>query len=245
MKNSKEDILKEIIISYRNIIEQRYDYDNLSEIYELPKSINKEIVEEIKHYFLEYVYPNIERRNELNEAFNMLDGYIKSPTKLLNILKSSVKLVFKHRKHLGKILNAGLQAMKTFRSATKFENSLVAKVIEKQVKPPFNTKKVNSLIQFLSRKEIDEFINSTEDLFAIMYNKTLVNKIKEVIGFLISEMKKKPKLYSSEEIKGLKIGLEMIDKGERTLDKLSQKNQEFLIQFIIQVENDNLDDIFS
>lgn len=245
MEISKEDVLKEIIIGYRKVIENRYQFDALSNTYKLPKSIDEAVVEEIKGYFLIYVYPNIERRKEIDDAFSKLDSYIKSPSKLLNILKSSVKLIFKHGRHLGKILNAGLQAMKSFNAATKFENALVEKAIEKEFKPPYNTSEINTLISYLSRKEIDNFINATEGLFEIMYDKNLVNNIKEVIGFLISEMKKKPKLFPPKEIKGLKIGLEMIAKGEETLDKLSMKNQRKLIQLIVQVEKDNLDAIFS
>lgn len=245
MHTLKDEVLNEIIIGYRKIISERYEYKSLKKKYRFPNTINEGVVNEIKDYFLEYIYPNLERRSELDEAFEILENYIKSPQKLISILKSSIKLVFMHGKYLGKILNAGLQAMHSFKSATRFENSLVDTAIEKGIVPPYNTSKINSLICFLSRKEIDDFIENTEELFEIMYNKILVKKIKEVIGFLIAEMKAQPKLFLPKEIKGLEIGLEMITKGEKMLDKLTKEDQKVLIQFIVKIENDNLDELFT
>ena len=242
---SKEILLNEIIIGYRNLIEERYQYNLLKEKYDLPESINEEVVQDIKDYFLTYVYPDLEKRTELNEAFSTLDNFIKHPEKLLNLVLPSLKLIFTHGKHLPKIFNAGLKAMKSFRGATKFENAIVQKAIAKNSKPPFTTVKINKLIQLLPYKELEEFMKSTESFFNIIYDKELVDKIKEIIRFLISKMKKKPKTYSQKEIMGLNLALETITKGEEMLNKLTLKDQGILIDFVLQIEKDNLEKIFT
>ena len=242
---SKEILLNEIIIGYRNLIEERYQYNLLKEKYDLPESINEEVVQDIKNYFLTYVYPDLEKRTELNEAFSTLDNFIKHPEKLLNLVLPSLKLIFTHGKHLPKIFNAGLKAMKSFRGATKFENAIVQKAIAKNSKPPFTTVKINKLIQLLPYKELEEFMKSTESFFNIIYDKELVDKIKEIIRFLISKMKKKPKTYSQKEIMGLNLALETITKGEEMLNKLTLKDQGILIDFVLQIEKDNLEKIFT
>lgn len=242
---SKEILLNEIIIGYRNLIEERYQYNLLKEKYDLPESINEEVVQDIKDYFLTYVYPDLEKRTELNEAFSTLDNFIKHPEKLLNLVLPSLKLIFTHGKHLPKIFNAGLKAMKSFRGATKFENAIVQKAIAKNSKPPFTTVKINKLIQLLPYKELEEFMKSTESFFNIIYDKELVEKIKEIISFLISKMKKKPKTFSQKEIMGLNLALETITKGEEMLNKLTLKDQGILIDFVLQIEKDNLEKIFT
>lgn len=242
---SKEILLNEIIIGYRNLIEERYQYNLLKEKYDLPESINEEVVQDIKDYFLTYVYPDLEKRTELNEAFSTLDNFIKHPEKLLNLVLPSLKLIFTHGKHLPKIFNAGLKAMKSFRAATKFENAIVQKAIAKNSKPPFTTVKINKLIQLLPYKELEEFMKSTESFFNIIYDKELVEKIKEIISFLISKMKKKPKTFSQKEIMGLNLALETITKGEEMLNKLTLKDQGILIDFVLQIEKDNLEKIFT
>jgi hypothetical protein len=241
---SKEILLNEIIIGYRNLIEERYQYKILKEKYDFPETINEEVVENIKTYFLTYVYPDVEKRAELNEAFNTLDDFIKHPEKLLNLVLPSLKLIFTHGKHLPKIFNAGLKAMKSFRGATKFENAIVQKAMKENSKPPFTSIKINKLIQLLPYKELEEFMKNTETFFNIIYDKELVEKIKEIISFLISKMKNKPKVFSNKEIVGLSLALETITKGEQMLNKLTLKDQEILIVFVLQIEKDYLEAIF-
>ena len=242
---NSEKVSQEIIIGYRKLVEERYQFDKLIKKHDLPESVTEDDINNIRNYFLTYVYPDIAQRKELDEAFKTLDGYIKKPEKLLNILLDSFKLIFSHGKHLPKIFNAGLQAMKSFRGATKFEKSLTKIAIDKGVKYPYSPTKINSLIKELAYKEVQEFIKNTEAFFNIIYDKVLVEKIKEVIAYIISKMKRKPKLFSSTEIKGLELALETIEQGEQILDTLSQEEQEILVEFVVKIERQNLEEIYS
>ena len=244
MKLSEEHVLNEIVKGYRTVIDERYQYNSIKEKYSLPNSVDDAIIEEVKQFFLVYIYPDIERREELNEAFRTLDENIRNPQRLFGLLSESIKLVFKHGRHLPKIMIAGFKALKSFSAASKFEKTLVSTAIEKHVEPPYTVSKINSLIQSLTLKEVEEFMDSTESLFLIMHDKALVKKIQEVIGYLIERMKIKSDLFSIEEVKGLEIGLEMISKGDRVLNSLSQEHQDLLIEFIIKVEKDNLNELF-
>lgn len=241
---SEEKILNEIILGYRNVIESRYQYSKLTNNYDFPETINENIVENIKNYFLTYVYPDIKQRNELNEAFSTLDDFIKHPEKLLNLVIDSMKLIFSHGRHLPKIFNAGLKAMKSFRGATVFENNLVKKAIITKLDPPYSIDKINYLISLLSYKDIEEFMRNTEAFFNIIYDKILVKKIKEIIEYLISKMKNKPNVFLEKEIIGLELALTTISKGEELLNQLDEKDQEILISFVLKIEKDNLDNIF-
>ncbi|TXD51699.1 MULTISPECIES: hypothetical protein [unclassified Polaribacter] len=242
---SKELLSNDIILGYRNLIEERYQYKDLKEKYDFPETIDEKVVNDIKIYFLTYIYPDLEKRAELNEAFNTLDDFIKYPEKLLNLVVDSLQLLFTHGRHLPKIFNAGLKAMKSFRGATKFEKTIVLKAIQENSKPPFTTLKINKLIQLLPYKELEEFMKNTETFFNIIYDKELVEKIKEIISFILTKMKNKPKIFSKKEIIGLSLALETISKGEEMLNKLTLKDQEILIGFVLQIEKDCLQEIFS
>lgn len=242
---SRELLSNDIIVGYRNLIEERYQYKDLKEKYDFPETINEKVMDDIKIYFLTYIYPDLEKRAELNEAFNSLDDFIKHPEKLLNLVVDSLKLIFTHGRHLPKIFNAGLKALKSFRGATKFEKTIVQKAIQENSKPPFTTLKINKLIQLLPYKELEEFMKNTETFFNIIYDKELVEKIKEIISYLILKMKQKPKIFSQKEIIGLALALETISKGEEMLNKLTQKDQEILIGFVLRIEKDCLEEIFS
>jgi hypothetical protein len=240
----QDTVLNAVIIGYRRNIQNRYQYDNLKKTYSLPETITEDTVNAIKAYFLEYVYPTVEKRKELNDAFEALDTFIKHPSKLLGILKQSLKLIFNYGKSFPKILSAGIKALKSFRTATKFENNLVQAALDNTETPPYSDTQVNNLILQLSREDIDEFIDSSQTLFEIIHDETLVKNIKDVLSFLIDLMKAKPKIYASEDIKAIEIGLEMITQAEVLFTKLNKEDQKVLIGFITKIERDNVDRLF-
>jgi len=241
---SKENILNEIITGYRNVIYQRYQYHDIKSKYGLPASIDEETVTSLREYFLNYIYPELAKRKELNDAFESLDSFIKHPEKLLRILVDSIKLIFQYGRHLPKILNAGLKAMKAFRAATKLEDKLVEGAINYQIEPPFDSSKINRLIGILSQKEIEQFIEGSRLLFETIHDKVLVSKIKEIIGYLITKMREKQKLYSLTEIRGLEIGLELLNEGDAIFNKLTKEDQHNLFHLVTKIETDALYDIF-
>jgi hypothetical protein len=236
--------LEEIIEGYRSTIYQRYQYQIIKDTYGIPETINEETVNQLRNYFLNYMYPEYKTRAELNEAFESLDTYIKHPQKLVRILFDAAKLIFRYGRHLGNILNSGLKAMKTFRAATNFENSLVDEAIKNKIEAPYSLSKINALIKLLSRKEIENFIETSQSLFEILQDRVLMKKIKEIIEYLILTMRKKEKSYSFSQIRGLEIGLEMLTEGDKLFVQLTKEDQRNLINLITDIEKDKLNHIF-
>lgn len=241
---NKELVLENIVEGYRNTISERYQYQKIKEKYEIPNSVTERTVNDLRQYFLDYVYPDFSQRAALNEAFDSLDDYTKNPQKLVGILKDAIKLVFRYGIHLPKILNAGLNAMNTFKSATNFENNLVNEAIKNDMVAPYDLEKIEALIKKLSRKDIEDFMKTSETLFEVLHDKALIKKIKEVIQFIIVVMKKKKGAYSANQIKGIEIGLEMITEGDKIFNTLLKKDQQKFVALILEIERDNLDSIF-
>lgn len=242
---NKQQVLQEIIKGYRNTISERYQYEKIKAKYDIPESIDEEMVNELRSYFLTNIYPEFNTRTELNEAFSSLDDYIRHPHKLFSVLIDATKLIFSYGRHLPKILKAGLGAMKTFRAATNFENNLVEAAIKNNIEAPYDLAKIDTLIQFLSRKEIEKFIQISQSLFEILHDRGLIKKIKEVIQYLIQVMKKKEETYSLAEIKGLEIGFKMINEGDNLFNRLSDVDQKTFVNLLIKIEEDHLDTIFN
>lgn len=240
----EDNILKAVIEGYRNTVAERYQYERIIDKYEIPETVDKETVDAIRAYFLNYIYPDFEKRAELNEAFESLDNYIKQPEKLLRILKDSFKLIFTYGRHLPKILSAGLKALKSFTAASKFEKALVEGAIRSNTKAPFETDKINELIAKLSRKEIDDFIEASESLFETLHDRILVQKIKEILGQLVDIMQSNPTSYSPSEVKGIEMAFEMITEGDALFNELTKEDQQLALRLIIDIEKDNLTDIF-
>ena len=238
---NREKIVEDIIEGYRNTIYERYQYESIKDQYDIPESINEETVNLLRNYFLNYIYPEFNKRAELNESFKSLDNYIKHPKKLLSILKDTSNLIFKYGIHLPKILNTSLKVMKSYRAATGFENMLVDEVIKNKIEAPYDPSKITTLIKLLPRKEIEKFIETSQSLFEILQDRTLIKKIKEILEYLILVMTNKESHYSESQIKGLEMSLEIVNVGDKLFNRLAVEDQRKLVYLITEIEKDVLE----
>lgn len=241
---TEKEVLEEVILAYRRLVEKRYKYDRIQEKYTLPASFDEARMKVFKDFFLSDLYPHPDKRKELEEAFHNLDNYIKNPEKLLRILIDSGSLIFKYGRHLPKILMAGLKALKSFRAATAFEDKLVDSAVKLGLQPPYSDADVKTLLATLSTKEIDDFIVHNESLFDTLHDRKLVGKIVEIVEHLIAKMQKRPNIYSPTEIHALTIGRDIIKGGDALFDQLSKQEQELILKMIIKIERDFLEGVF-
>jgi len=242
---TKQEVHREIIIGYRKVIAERYTYANLVQEKHIPKSFDEAKIDAFRDYFLTYLYPAPERRAELDEAFDQLDNYIKNPSKLLSLLKDSMSLIWKYGRHLPKILSAGLQTLKSFRAGNQFEENLIRAAQDLKLEVPYAKTDIEAMIQSLSPTKIETFIQNNELLFENLHDRTLVKKVEEIVVALIGKMKKKPKIYSAAEVRGLEIGYEIIHFGNALFDSLNEPDQRLLLEFIIENEREELEKLFS
>ena len=238
------EYIEEVIIGYRRQIEKRYQFEYLNKKYELPDSFDRNRVDNFRDYFLNYIYPDINKRNELNAAFESLDNYIKHPEKLLRLVLDSATLMFKFGRSLPKIMTAGIKALKCFRTASRFEQLLADQAIAKNLQLPFETADFNTMLLGLEASDVEDFIQNTASLYATLYDRELIKKIKSVVTQLIKKMKNRPKIYGADEIQGLKIGLDIIQEGDILFDQIALDDQKAILDIAIQIERDALAVVF-
>ncbi|MCF8278095.1 MAG: hypothetical protein K9J17_15280 [Flavobacteriales bacterium] len=239
------EILDGVIIGFRNLINNRYQYDNINGKYEIPDSFDEERVARYRSFFLEQVYPHPEKRELLNEAFRSLDNYLTHPDRLARILFDSTAILLRHGRSLPRLLGAGIKAFKSFRIATEFEAKLVRKAKTSGKLPPYSSDDINSFITALRRADIDDFIRNTTALLELLYDRKLVREIIQILTELIARMKKSRAGYSEAEVGGLEIGLEMLKEGNMLFDQLSTADQKSIFNIIIGIEVDVLEELFA
>lgn len=235
---------KEIINGYRNVIDQRYRYQNLRDHFDLPDSIQEHTVDQIRNYFLYYIYPEFEKRQEIDKAFQTLNSYIKQPQKLVRILLGSIVLSLRYGRHLPKLLKTGLNAFKSFKATTKFEAQLMENALHHDLKPPFDENKIQNLIRKLPRQQIDHYIDGSQKLFGTLHDQKLMKKIIEILQFIVNHMKKRPRRYAEDEVKGIQMGLDILMEGDRIFNRLSAEDQGILLPYIVKVERQGMNNIF-
>ncbi len=85
--------------------------------------------------------------------------------------------------------------MKSFKAAARFENSFVDEAIKNNIEGPYDQSKIKTLIKLLPREEIEKFIGISQSLFEILHDRILIEKIKEIIQYLILVNEKKRRLF--------------------------------------------------
>lgn len=241
----EEKILNDIIIGYRKWIDERYRYESLSKKYDLPDSIDEAKVEQLRSFFLDNIYPDIEKRKELNEAFESLDEYVKNPRKLFTLISASARLLFRYGRDLPKILSAAIKTLRSFRAANLFEKELANIAREANEKPPYTIDQMKTFISALPESDVTNFINSTESLFqTFIKNQKLVGKIKALVTDLVKKMKERSDLFSPKEISGIELGLELITKGDEMLTSLSSVDKDYILDMVVKIEKGIMGEIF-
>jgi len=240
----KEVIRAQVIEQYRNLTEEKYQYDRLAQLYDLPDFVTAQRVEEIKQYFLDYVYPDAEMRDSLDAAFESLDGHIKAPGHLVRILMDATGILFKYGRHLPKIFKAGLKALQSFRQASGFENMLVDAAIEIEDTSVDNTEELKRLIAKLPHADVKEFIESNDALFDALMDHKLTEKTVDIMHTLIKKMKKRKNVYSNEDIAGIEIGKDILEGGIALVSEISDSEGRQLLELIKSVETDTINEIF-
>ena len=124
----KDSLLQEknfnlIIDAYRKSLLLRYSEENIKKFPELSK-VDRTTIDKLVKYFLELLYPPLEDRLKLDNAFASLSNFVHSPSKLMGVLGNIPYAVMKFGKMLFSALQAGMNALRSYLAAHRFEKEL-------------------------------------------------------------------------------------------------------------------------
>lgn len=234
-----------LIEKYRELLRKRYDFDYLSENYQLPDGINKELVQTVRNYFLMVLYPSIDVREELDEAFTYLSNYVHHPSKVFKLIGSMSTAIFTFGLQLPRALRAGVLSLEAFLNAKKFEGRIKDSIENLGMEVPVSDKEYMQAIASIQEQEAQKFLRDIEHLLEFMTDTSLLKKTVEVMETVVRKMEKNPDTFNKEEIGGIQLGIEIMNNGcvvFEDMDKTSKKN---MIELISKVEKDFMDKVYS
>ncbi|MBP9885470.1 MAG: hypothetical protein KBF93_04205 [Leptospiraceae bacterium] len=228
-----------LIIAYRRSLQKRYSRENLNRFQEFT-SIDQGTVDRLTSYFLELLYPELEERIKLDQAFAALASFVHSPEKMWGLLGSIGTIIFKFGKQFFSAAKAGVSALKSYVTAHKFESILYehAKELLKEGKDIEEEIYFNRLIASIPKKEADDFRHQIVSLFSTLSRKDLLDKILEVMDYVIMKMKTKPETYTENDIGGISLGKGIIIRGKDVFTELSQEKIQLILKGIDTIEKD-------
>jgi hypothetical protein len=242
---SDTTLSEEIIETLRITVNERYQYKNIKKIAPDDPFFTKERIDELRLFFLNYIYPDRDARRVLNNAFDNLDKHFKNPSHLLDLLGSGFSIAFKLGFSFPKALRAAMHTLDSFKVATQFEEILYTVAKRKGLKPPISVEQFDLLVRSLPKNRVEAFIESSEELFRLLTDIPLLKRGLDVIGELIIKMKKKPDMYDETDIAGITTGYEILNAGYILFRNLSDKEKNFIVDLVIAVESKNLERIYA
>jgi hypothetical protein len=228
-----------LILAYRKSLQKRYSRENLNRFTEFT-SIDQATVDRLTSYFLELLYPELEERIKLDQAFDALASFVHSPEKMWGLLGSVGTIIFKFGKQFFSAAKAGVSALRSYVTAHKFEAILYeqAKGLIEEGKNIEEAIYFNKLIANIPKKDADEFRHQIVSLFATLSKKDLLDKILEVMDYVISKMKQKSETYTQADIDGISLGKGIIIRGKGVFTELSQEKIQLILKGIDTIEKD-------
>lgn len=225
-----------IIEKFREMVEKRYDFNDLKKRFEVPPTITEDIVNEIKNYFLSTIYPPAQERKELEEAFKDLAAYVKQPRKIWNLFGDMARALFKFGRHFVTALRAGMDSLDSFIGAKSFETRMAQIANKNGVLPPISDEDFEDTMYQLPREDIEKFIRDVKNLFAAMVNTALLAKTLGILEHVIKTMESKPNVFPQKEVDGIKLGKSLLQKGYDLFSKYDEETKKLIVDFIFKNE---------
>lgn len=226
-----------LLESYRGSIRFRYSKEFLKTVPEL-KPIPQETVDKLLVFFLEHVYPTLEKRKALDEAFGALAGFIREPAKIWGILGNLAMAIFRFGRMFPQALRAGLSALHSYTTAHDLESRLMDAMrpfVKEHQRNPTEAE-FRIFLSTIPEREAKSFRGDVIKLFSIFGNMELVDRVTLILADVLQRMEKKPNLYQKADRDGVSLGIEILKLGRSLFWEMSLLEIKNLVEGIEKVE---------
>ncbi len=246
-KNSMADMEMRyhLIEKYREVVGKRYEYKTVAENFELPDSINKEVVDTLKKYFLESLYPEPAQREKLDSAFEELQNYVLHPGRIADLLGNIGSAILRFGFQFPVAVKSGLNALEVHTSAKHFENSLLLGAKEKKFTVPITDEQFEVCLRSIPKPQLEKFINEVSELFHAFVNTDLLGKTISIMDDVLQRMYAKKDVYSKNEIEAIELGREIIRKGHDLFLHLDEQTKLDILELVTANERDFLESVYA
>ena len=245
-KNSTADIEMKyhLIEKYRGVVEIRYDYKTINKKIDLPPNINKEVVDTLKKYFLESLYPEATQRAKLDTAFEELQNYVLHPGRITDLLGNIGSAIFRFGFQFPLAIKSGLSALEVHTAAKHFENSLLQGAKDNKFAVPLTDEQFYICLRAIPKTQLQKFISEVAGLFHSFSNTDLLAKTISIMDDVLQRMYAKQNVYSKNEIEAIELGREIIRKGHDLFLHLNDETKEQILQLITVNETEFLESVY-
>lgn len=235
---TKDTTLEEAVIEfYRQEIHRRYQLDRMRQVEQFD-DIPDAMLDALRDFFLERIYPSEEVRHELDAALDELRGLLHSPKRLTILLRSSLTSIFRLGAHMPAAISAAIGALDALRKTRKLETHMmeVAHRLDLVPKDAADRRKMVRVIAGVPEKVVRDLIHDVVHLFEALSDVKMLSGLLRVMKRWLRAMEARPDLYNAEERRGVALALEVLQGGLDLFLHLKPRDFPLIIKGIETIE---------
>jgi hypothetical protein len=193
------ELKNHLIEKYRESIKARYDFDVVKKDKKFPRVFTREMVDELRDFFLQNLYSPPAHREQLDAAFKQLETYIAHPTKVWGLLGNLASAVFQFGFHFPAALRTGMSALQTHTTARHFEDMLLQAAADRNYTVPLTEEQFKECLSSLDGELLQQFVGQLTELFMAITDTSLLEKTIQILKDVLARMLKRRDLYGPVE----------------------------------------------
>lgn len=246
LTEEEQQLADHLIDQYREMVARRYQYEKIKQEFpDLYEGITEEVVDNVRHFFMESVYPTVEMRQKLDRAFFYLEGYVGNPVKVWGLLGNLTSAIFRFGRLFPSAVKAGIYSLRAYLDAKRFEARLLEAAIELEMKAPLTEEQFYKCISYIPRTKVEHFINDVGNLFGSMTDTELLKKTLEILRDVVKTMRRKSNIYSEDEAKSIELGIEVLQNGHDLFVQYNSRLKKEIVTAIVLNEKQFLNNIYT
>ena len=215
-----------VISAYRTSLEERYAVAHVRKIPELAGELSlltDEMITGVRTFFLVHLYPPADQRSILDDAFDRMRDVLTSPRRILALLGTAGRSLFRLGSMIPSAMSAGLHTLEAVREIRKLETLLAERARREGITAEGmgGPGVLAQLVRTLPEKDVVRFRAEMNKLFKHLSNLKLLDATIDILNDSRARMEERRDLFSQEELDGLGLGLGILNSGVALYRSLS------------------------
>jgi len=226
--------LEEAVIEfYREEIRQRYQLDRMRRVKQFD-SISDEMLDALRNFFLDRLYPPQEMRADLHAAFDNVGHLLRSPKRLGPLLRAALMSMLRLGAHLPAALSAGIATVDALRETRTLESQMLDVAGRLNIGPEHASERKTMLriIAGLPEETVKKLIGDVLRLFEALSDVKMLSGMLRILERCKDTMEARPETYGDTDRKSISLAIEVLRGGHELFMNIKPKDFPRLIKGI-------------
>ncbi len=236
MAGNKEALLcRSAVVNFlRGELEARYSTENLARFEEF-ESLPEEVLAAFRAFVLGRIYPEPEKRMQLNRAFETLETLLHSPSRIQPLVRATLGSFWRLGRKIPAAIQAGRRTMQAFGHVCEVEEIMAAAASEQKIE---DRDGLAGLFCELPPEPFERLVNGLVALLHSLSDRAMLDAALEIAQKLEQLMLDSPEKWTDAEKAGVMLARETLAEGLGLFTLLDPAQTKTLIEGVERVEWD-------